>query len=86
VVVVDVELEGKIFTISFLCGSEFGGVAMMMMRRRRSLCVVLCWGFCDFLPSAAEFAAVRKTQIVRYFCVVVVSFRLCGGGGGGVRW
>jgi len=44
-VVVGVELEGEMFTVSFLCGCEFEGVAMMMMR---SLWVV--GGFCDFLP------------------------------------
>ena len=49
-VVVGVELEGKMFTLSFLCGGEFKCVAMMMMMMRRRLWVVLCWGFCDFLP------------------------------------
>jgi len=42
-----VELGGKMFIVYFLCGGEFGGVVMMMIR---SLWVVLCWGFCDFLP------------------------------------
>jgi len=34
------------FTDSFLCGGEFEGVATIM---KRSLWIVLCWGFCDVL-------------------------------------
>jgi len=67
-----VELGGEMFTVSFLRGGEFEGVVMM---RRRSLWVVLCWDFVIFFLAGAEFATIRKTQVVWCFCVVVISFR-----------
>jgi len=32
-------------------------------------------GFVIFFLAGAKFAAIRKTQVVWWFCVVVVSFR-----------
>ena len=84
VVVYGVELGGEMFTVSFLCGGEFGGVAMMMMR---SLWVALCWVLWFSFLRVLCLRLLRKKRLFGVFVWWWFPYDpdLCGGGDGGVK-
>jgi len=78
-------------SVSDLCvGSDCGEVSLGFGGKRRCWCWFWYSSYGDavFFLVGVEFVALRKTQVVWFFCVVVVFFDLdlCVRGDGGVRW